>query len=116
MSFGLACGLTTRSLVISNGDTGKHSTCLDHIQNHIIIISHFVYKTNISCRGCVSGFQLQGLRNLLVDPEEPDTYRWDRLDGYDGDEKNSLDKHPDLQEKVRRAVENGCIDPEEYVT
>jgi len=36
------------------------------------------------------------------------------LDGFDGDEKNSLDKHPDLQEKVKRVITQGFIDPEDW--
>lgn len=54
------------------------------------------------------------MRNYLEDPAKPGTYRWDFLDGYDGDEKNSLAKHPDLQEKVRRVVTQGFIDPEDW--
>lgn len=69
---------------------------------------------DILCRGCVTGYQLQNLRNKLVDPENPGVYRWDFLDGYEGDEKNSLDKHPDLQEKVRRVITQGYIDPQDF--
>ncbi|KAH8660782.1 poly polymerase and DNA-ligase Zn-finger region-domain-containing protein [Tricladium varicosporioides] len=64
--------------------------------------------------GCVSGKQLQNMRNYLEDPEKPGTYRWDFLDGYDGEEKSSLAKHPDLQEKVRRVVTQGFIDPDDW--
>ena len=62
----------------------------------------------------MTGFQLQNLRKSLEDPDEPGTYRWDYLDGYEGDEKNSLDKHPDLQEKVRRVIIQGHIDEEDW--
>ena len=65
-------------------------------------------------RGCVTGAQLQNMRNNLEDPENPGVYRWDFLDGYEGDEKNSLDKYPDLQEKVRRVITQGFIDPEDF--
>ncbi|KIN07976.1 hypothetical protein OIDMADRAFT_110631 [Oidiodendron maius Zn] len=64
--------------------------------------------------GCVTGHQLQNIRNNLEDPNSPGTYRWDFLDGYEGDEKNSLDKHPELQEKVRRVITQGFIDPEDF--
>lgn len=62
----------------------------------------------------MTGFQLQNIRSELEDPKKPGTYRWDYLDGYDGDDKNSLDKTPDLQEKVRQAITNGFIDPEDF--
>jgi hypothetical protein len=65
-------------------------------------------------RGCVSGFQIEKIRNNLEDPDHPGVYRWDFLDGYEGDEKNSLDKHPELQDKVRRVIEQGFIDPEDF--
>jgi hypothetical protein len=54
------------------------------------------------------------LRNFLEDPARPGVYRWDYLDGYDGEEKNSLERHPDLQEKVRRVITQGYIDPEDF--
>lgn len=68
----------------------------------------------IPIRGCVSGFQIEKIRNALEDPENPGVYRWDFLDGYEGDEKNSLDKHPELQDKVRRVITQGFIDPEDF--
>ncbi|KAI9047017.1 hypothetical protein LZ554_009091 [Drepanopeziza brunnea f. sp. 'monogermtubi'] len=66
--------------------------------------------------GCVTGKVLEGIRNLLADPDAPGKYRWDALDGYDseGVEKNSLEKHPDLQEKVRRCITQGFIDAEDF--
>ncbi|CAG8978181.1 hypothetical protein HYALB_00013172 [Hymenoscyphus albidus] len=66
--------------------------------------------------GCMTGKQLQNLRNYLQVEGQPGTYDWDKLDGYDGHdtEKNSLDHHPDLQEKVRRVVTQGFIDPEDF--
>jgi hypothetical protein len=54
------------------------------------------------------------MRDNLEDPNQPGVYRWDFLDGYDGGEKHSLDHHPDLQEKVRRVVTQGFIDPEDW--
>jgi hypothetical protein len=64
--------------------------------------------------GCVSGKQLQNIREYLENPNKPGEYRFDYLDGYDGEEKNSLDRHPDLQEKVRRVIHQGFIDPEDW--
>jgi len=72
-----------------------------------------VVETNYF-RGCVTGRQIQNIRNNLEDPNHPGVYRWDFLDGYEGDEKNSLDKHPDLQEKVRRVITQGFIDPDDW--
>ncbi|TVY90003.1 hypothetical protein LAWI1_G005092 [Lachnellula willkommii] len=54
------------------------------------------------------------MREKLEDPESPGTYRWDYMDGYDSGEKNSLDRFPDLQEKVRRVITQGFIDPEDF--
>jgi hypothetical protein len=65
-------------------------------------------------RGCVTGKQIENLRSVLEDPSNPGVYRWDYLDGYEGDDKNALDKHPDLQAKVRRVIEQGHIDPEDF--
>ncbi|KAK2624835.1 hypothetical protein QTJ16_006028 [Diplocarpon rosae] len=66
--------------------------------------------------GCITGKVIEGIRNLLVDPANPGTYRWDMLDGYDseGTEKNSLERKPDLQEKVRRCIIQGFIDDEDF--
>jgi hypothetical protein len=66
--------------------------------------------------GCVTGKVLEGIRTLLADPDVPGKYQWDALDGYDseGVEKNSLEKHPDLQEKVRRCITQGFIDAEDF--
>lgn len=38
----------------------------------------------------------------------------DALDGYDTDDKGSLQGHPDMQEKVRRVINQGFIDPEDF--
>ncbi|TVY33589.1 PARP-type zinc finger-containing protein, partial [Lachnellula subtilissima] len=64
--------------------------------------------------GCVTGAQIQNMREKLEDPDDPGTYRWDFLDGYDSGEKNSIDRFPDLQEKVRRVITQGFIDPEDF--
>ena len=66
-------------------------------------------------RGCVTGKQLENLRGAL-DPTESGEYDWNALDGYDGEgnEKGSLDHHPDLQEKVKRVITQGFIDPEDF--
>lgn len=62
----------------------------------------------------MTGKQIENIRNYLEDPDKPGTYRFDYLDGYEGDEKNSLDKHPDLQDKVRRVITQGFIDPDDF--
>ncbi|KAE9365328.1 zf-PARP-domain-containing protein [Stipitochalara longipes BDJ] len=64
--------------------------------------------------GCVTGKQLQNLRVALADPDQPDGYNWEMLDGYEGDEPSSLVHHPDLQKKVRRVIMQGYIDPEDF--
>ncbi|KAM3066546.1 hypothetical protein ACMFMG_002261 [Clarireedia jacksonii] len=66
--------------------------------------------------GCVTGKQLENLRLYLEgdDNHGSGEYRWDFLDGYDDSGKGGLDGHPDLQEKVRRVVEQGFIDPEDW--
>ncbi|KAG4443504.1 hypothetical protein IFR05_000977 [Cadophora sp. M221] len=64
--------------------------------------------------GCVSGKVLQGLRTLVEDPDTPGSYRWDMLDGFESGDKNSLDKNPALQEKVRRCITQGFIDHEDF--
>lgn len=67
-------------------------------------------------RGCVTGRQLENIRKFLEGEDKVGSgvYRWDFLDGYEGEEKNSLDKYPDLQEKVRRCITQGFIDPEDF--
>ncbi|KAB8296738.1 hypothetical protein EYC80_002158 [Monilinia laxa] len=66
--------------------------------------------------GCVTGKQLQNLRNYLEDERKPNSgnYLWDKMDGYNDGGKGSLDDHPELQEKVRRVVTQGFIDPEDW--
>ncbi|KAI6712982.1 hypothetical protein JHW43_004451, partial [Diplocarpon mali] len=66
--------------------------------------------------GCVTGKVIEGIRNLILDPANPGTYRWDMLDGYDseGIEKNSLERKPELQEKVRRCITQGLIDEYDF--
>lgn len=64
--------------------------------------------------GCVTGKQLENLREYLEEPGEPGTYRWDFFDGYDDEGVSGLVNHPDLQEKVRRVVTQGFIDPEDF--
>ncbi|RKF63722.1 putative zf-parp type zinc finger protein, partial [Erysiphe neolycopersici] len=64
--------------------------------------------------GCVTGKILQNIRNAL-DHNDSGEYIWDVLDGYQGiDEKSSLEHYPDLQEKVRRVITQGFIDPEDF--
>lgn len=62
--------------------------------------------------GCVTGKVIQNIREALDDGNGG--YRWDYLDGYDGDEKGSLQKSPELQAKVRRCITQGFIDPEDF--
>jgi hypothetical protein len=57
---------------------------------------------------------LQNIREYMADPEKPGEYLWDRLDGYEGEEHNCLDKSPDLQEKVKLAITQGFIDPDDF--
>jgi len=62
--------------------------------------------------GCVSGKQLQNMRQQLS--TGPNEYDFDMLDGYDDDDPSGLKSHPDLQEKVRRVITQGFIDPEDW--
>ncbi|TAQ86629.1 hypothetical protein B7494_g5043 [Chlorociboria aeruginascens] len=66
--------------------------------------------------GCVTGKQLQNLRTYLEgdDAVGSGVYRWDFLDGLEDEGKGSLIGHPDLQEKVRRCITQGFIDPEDF--
>ncbi|QSZ36971.1 hypothetical protein DSL72_009063 [Monilinia vaccinii-corymbosi] len=66
--------------------------------------------------GCVTGKQLENLRKYLEDERKPNSgsYLWDKMDGYNDGGKGSLDDHPELQEKVRRVVTQGFIDPEDW--
>lgn len=66
------------------------------------------------CRGCITGKVLENIRNKLEIPGQPNTYDWDALDGYDGDDKGSLSRDPQMQEKVRRVIIQGFIDPEDF--
>ncbi|KAH8773007.1 poly polymerase and DNA-ligase Zn-finger region-domain-containing protein [Hyaloscypha finlandica] len=64
--------------------------------------------------GCVTGQQIEHLRDTLADPDRPDGYNWELLDGYESDDRGSLVHHPDLQDKVRRVIMQGYIDPEDF--
>jgi len=109
MIYVLDHGSLTRIVVVGRGSTGKSNS-----QNPSSVICRGLQKLISHDRGCVSGKQIQNLRDILEDPAKPGIYRWDYLDGYEGEDKNSLDKHPDLQEKVRRVIEQGHIDPEDW--
>ena len=61
----------------------------------------------------MSGKQLQSVRAAL-DPKETGNYDFSMLDGYDSEDRGSLDDYPDLQEKVRRVITQGFIDPEDF--
>ncbi|ATZ53018.1 hypothetical protein BCIN_08g06320 [Botrytis cinerea B05.10] len=62
--------------------------------------------------GCVTGKQLENMRNYLEDNKGG--YMFDKMDGYNDGGKGSLDDHPEMQEKVRRVVIQGFIDPEDW--
>ncbi|KAF7953473.1 uncharacterized protein EAE97_000872 [Botrytis byssoidea] len=62
--------------------------------------------------GCVTGKQLENMRNYLEDGKGG--YMFDKMDGYNDGGKGSLDDHPEMQEKVRRVVIQGFIDPEDW--
>ncbi|KAK2697032.1 hypothetical protein QWA68_005262 [Fusarium oxysporum] len=57
--------------------------------------------------GCVSGQQLENVRELCQQGDG--SFDCDLIDGYD-----ELGEHPDVQEKVRRCVNQGFIDPEDF--
>ncbi|KLP21425.1 transcriptional regulator atrx [Fusarium fujikuroi] len=57
--------------------------------------------------GCVSGQQLENVRELCQQGDG--SFDCDLIDGYD-----ELDEHPDVQEKVRRCINQGFIDPEDF--
>lgn len=57
--------------------------------------------------GCVSGQQLANIRELCDQGDE--VYDCDAIDGFE-----ELNDHPDVQEKVRRCVKQGFIDPEDF--
>jgi len=52
------------------------------------------------------------MRNQLS--SGPDEYDFDMLDGYDDDDPSGLKDQPELQEKVRRVITQGFIDPEDW--
>lgn len=54
------------------------------------------------------------MRKYLEKTEDSGDYDWDKMDGYNDGGKGSLDDHPDMQEKVRRVVTQGFIDPEDW--
>lgn len=60
----------------------------------------------------MTGAQIKNMRDYLANPAGG--YNWDALDGYEGDEKNSLSRTPDLQDKVRQAIEQGHVDDEDF--
>ncbi|KAF7900067.1 hypothetical protein EAF00_004403 [Botryotinia globosa] len=62
--------------------------------------------------GCITGKQLENMRNYLEDGKGG--YMFDKMDGYNDGGKGSLDDHPEMQEKVRRVVIQGYIDPEDW--
>jgi hypothetical protein len=55
--------------------------------------------------GCVSGHIIQSIRESA--DGEDGTYDWDLVDGYD-------ELSSDLQDKFRRVIEQGFIDPEDF--
>lgn len=83
-------------------------------------------------RGCVSGAQIQHMQDKIRQADG--SYNWDMIDGYDELEYVHVpvgvrhvlfdsvtcilttlrSDHPDLQEKIRRVVTQGHIDPEDF--
>ncbi|KAK2030262.1 zf-PARP-domain-containing protein [Colletotrichum zoysiae] len=57
--------------------------------------------------GCVSGEQMAHVKELCQRGDG--TFDFDAFDGYD-----ELGDHPDLQAKIRKAIEQGHIDPEDF--
>ncbi|GKT92497.1 protein kinase Rad3 [Colletotrichum tofieldiae] len=57
--------------------------------------------------GCVSGEQMAHVKELCE--KEDGTFDFDAFDGYD-----EMGDHPDLQAKIRKAIEQGHIDPEDF--
>ncbi|KAK1990999.1 zf-PARP-domain-containing protein, partial [Colletotrichum falcatum] len=57
--------------------------------------------------GCVSGEQMAHVRDICQKADG--TFDFDAFDGYD-----ELGDHPDLQEKIRKAVEQGHVDPADF--
>jgi len=63
--------------------------------------------------GCVTGKQIENMRNALEDPKNPGTYTWDAMDGLEDEgEKNPLSE--EQKEKVKQAITQGFIDPEDF--
>lgn len=58
--------------------------------------------------GCVSGLVIQNIRDAISKGEDED-YAWDAIDGYD-----ELEARPDIQEKIRRVIKQGHIDPKDF--
>ncbi|CAI4211036.1 unnamed protein product [Parascedosporium putredinis] len=58
--------------------------------------------------GCVSGLQMQQVQELC-DKNEDGNYSFDFFDGYD-----DLNDHADVQAKIRRCVEQGHIDADDF--
>lgn len=75
-----------------------------------------------TCRGCVSGAMIANVREAIAKPDG--TYDFDAIDGYDElkyvpvqDTASQLtlhSDHPDVQAKIRRAIEQGHIDVEDF--
>ncbi|KZL88024.1 protein kinase rad3, partial [Colletotrichum incanum] len=57
--------------------------------------------------GCVSGEQMAHVKELCE--KKDGTFDFDAFDGYD-----EMGDHPDLQAKIRKAIEQGHIDPEDF--
>ncbi|RGP60551.1 putative uvsb pi-3 kinase [Fusarium longipes] len=57
--------------------------------------------------GCVSGQQLENVREICQ--QSDGSFDCDMIDGYE-----ELHEHEELQEKVRRCVNQGFIDPEDF--
>ncbi|KAK0613104.1 poly polymerase and DNA-ligase Zn-finger region-domain-containing protein [Bombardia bombarda] len=58
--------------------------------------------------GCVSGEQIQNMQNKIGKGSNGE-YRWDALDGWE-----ELEDAPAVQERIKRVINQGFIDPEDF--
>lgn len=64
----------------------------------------------------MTGKMLENMRKYLEgeDNQGSGQFRWDYLDGLEGEAKGDLSGHPELQEKVKRVITQGFVDPEDW--
>ncbi|EGS22977.1 uncharacterized protein CTHT_0014560 [Thermochaetoides thermophila DSM 1495] len=58
--------------------------------------------------GCVSGEQVVNMQKKYA-TDKPGEYNWEAIDGWE-----ELENFPDVQEKVKRVIRQGHIDPEDF--